>query len=75
MYRPATISLASTLFTVNKDDTVNGRPETAAFDAVLSRSLTVVGLGVTCTKAHVGNILRILHETGDSIDPIRCISN
>ncbi|KAJ5089009.1 hypothetical protein N7532_007693 [Penicillium argentinense] len=35
-----------------KDDTVNGRPETAAFDAVLSRSLTVVGLGVTYTKAH-----------------------
>ncbi|KAJ5882349.1 uncharacterized protein N7529_001021, partial [Penicillium soppii] len=34
------------------DDTVNGRPETAAFDAVLSRSLTVVGLGVTCPKAH-----------------------
>lgn len=25
-------------------------PETAAFDAVLGRSLTVVGLGVTCSK-------------------------
>ncbi|KAJ5144091.1 uncharacterized protein N7515_002878 [Penicillium bovifimosum] len=33
-------------------DTVNGKPETAAFDAVLIRSLTVAGLGVTCTKAH-----------------------
>lgn len=26
--------------TPNNDDTVNGRPETAAFDAVLGRSLT-----------------------------------
>ncbi|EPS31295.1 hypothetical protein PDE_06250 [Penicillium oxalicum 114-2] len=33
-------------------DTVNGRPETAAFDAVLGRSLTVADLGVTCVKAH-----------------------
>lgn len=33
-------------------DTVNGRPETAAFDAILSRSLTEVGLSVTCTNAH-----------------------
>ncbi|KAJ5301625.1 hypothetical protein N7508_006488 [Penicillium antarcticum] len=37
---------------MKRDDTVNGRPETAAFDAVLSRSLTMVGLGVACTKAH-----------------------
>ena len=40
------------IYTLIKDDTVNGRPETAAFDAVLGRSFTVVGLGVTCTKAH-----------------------
>ena len=33
-------------------DTVNGRPETAAFDAVLGLSLTVAGLGVTCVKTH-----------------------
>lgn len=33
-------------------DTVSGRPETAAFDAVLGRSLTVGGLGVTGAKAH-----------------------
>lgn len=35
-----------------EDDTVNGMPETAPFDAVLSRSLIVVGLGVTCNKAY-----------------------
>jgi hypothetical protein len=33
-------------------DTVNGRPEMAAFDAVLILPLTVAGLGVTCDKAH-----------------------
>jgi hypothetical protein len=33
-------------------DTVKWRPETAAFDAVLGRSLTVAGLGITCAKAH-----------------------
>lgn len=37
--------------TVNKDDTVNGRPETKAFDTILSRSLTV-SLGVTYAEAH-----------------------
>lgn len=31
---------------------MNGRPETAAFDAVLGLSLTTGGLGVTCTNAH-----------------------
>jgi hypothetical protein len=31
---------------------VNGRPETAAFDAVLGRSLTVAGLDVTYTNAY-----------------------
>ena len=33
-------------------ETVNVRPETAAFDAVFGRSLTAGGLGVTYTKAH-----------------------
>lgn len=33
-------------------DTVSERPETAAFDAVLGRSLTVGGLGITWAKAH-----------------------
>ncbi|OQD77336.1 hypothetical protein PENANT_c114G01208 [Penicillium antarcticum] len=46
------VKKSSTIIHCDLDDTVNGRPETAAFDAVLGRSLTVVGLGVTWTKAH-----------------------
>jgi hypothetical protein len=38
--------------TTIQDDTVNRRPETAAFDAVLGRSLTVICLSVTYTKAY-----------------------
>ena len=45
---PLTVSTNTT----NMHDTVNWRPETAAFDAVLGRSLTVGGLGVTCAKGH-----------------------
>ena len=40
------------IYTTNMHDTVNWRPETAAFDAVLGRSLTLSGLGVTCAKGH-----------------------
>lgn len=38
--------------TIYMHDTVNERPESADFDAVLSCSLTVGGLCVTCAKAH-----------------------
>ncbi len=47
---PSIICSGRVISTPIKDDTLNGRPETALFDAVLGRSLTVVGLGVTCTK-------------------------
>lgn len=36
--------------TTHNSETVNGRPELAAFDAVLGRSLTVGDLDVTYTK-------------------------
>lgn len=43
---------STTTITTPNDDMVNGMPETAAFDAVLGRSLTVAGLVVTCIKGH-----------------------